>query len=114
MKISLCFRQLQIGVLERTSDGYSYTSNRANEQEIRELLGTFEYKLWDSKNRLSKILFPEFERILKSCSREDIVKRARLNTDDTKWNKLVKLSRLNWLTPNLYVQTVDYSGEKDN
>jgi len=104
IRITLCFRDLSLGILERTPSGYRYTSNIDNEQAARELLMAYDYTLWGAVGRESKALFPEFEHILRACRREDIVEIAGITERDTMWERLVKLSQLQWGTPNFYVQ----------
>ena len=106
MKICYCYRRKQLGVLEKIEDGYVYNSDIANEQYFRDkmMLVPREYGLWNSVNRKSKTLFPEMMDVVHSCSREDIVRRAQINHEDTPWERLVKLSSLKWLTQGFYVQ----------
>ena len=102
-KLTLFFRRLPVGFLRRTADGYQYTSYTDNEDLLRELLIASDYGLWRSFKRQSGKLFPEFKEILDSCSRKDIISSAGINETDSMWEKLVKLSRLSFFTPNFYV-----------
>ena len=111
IKLTLFFRRMPLGVLERTEKSYRYTSYLDNEQTLRELLIAHDYTLFGSFKREKKELFPEFKEILTNCSREDIQKNAGIDLQDSMWEKLVKLSRLNYLTPNLYVQQAPDIGE---
>jgi len=116
MRITLYFYKTPMGVLERNEKGYVYTSYIENEQMLRErrLMSDSEYSLWGSYKRGSKLLFPEFERIIEQCSRQDIVQNAEINSDDSKWDKLIKLSRLQWYPRGFYVQqTTDMEAERD-
>ena len=103
-KLTLYFRRMPLGFLEKTEEGYQYTSYADNEQILRDLLSAHDYRLWGSFKKEKKELFPEFEGILARCLREDIQKDAGIVPQDSLWEKLVKLSRLDYLTPNLYVQ----------
>ena len=111
-KITLHFRRIPLGVLERTENGYMYTSYPENEQTIHELLLAYGYKLWHSFKRENRMLFPEFEHIIKNCRRKDILEFAGITDRDSRWDKLEKLSRLEWFTSDLYVQqTTDIDEE---
>jgi len=116
IKVTLYFRFIPLGFLEKTENGYVYTSYIENEQQtqIMQLLKVYDYSLWSSFKRTKRKLFPEFERIVRECSRADIIKSAGIDSQDSMWDKLVKLSRLSWFTPNLYVQqTGDIESERN-
>jgi hypothetical protein len=54
-----------------------------------------EYDLWYSQSRKSKILFPDFMRFLKAAAkRKDILDRAEITSEDSDWEKFVKLGQL--------------------
>ena len=108
-KVTLCYRGLVLGVLEKTDCGYMYSSHYDNEQKARDsgLLTKSEYSLWYSKKRESKKLFPEFVEIINSCRRADIMELAYITTKDSTWEKIVKLSQLDWHTTNFYLQPFD-------
>jgi len=98
-----------MGVLERTERGYMFSSNLENEQKIKDvgILTSHDYSLWHSIKRENKKLFPEFVQIINNCRRADIIKAASITPQDSMWDKLVKLSRLSWYTPNFYVQPAE-------
>jgi len=108
-KIILYYRRIPLGALERTENGYMYSSDFENEQKVKNigLLTYSEYSLWNSTKRESKKLFPEFLEIINKCSRADIVEMASITSQDSMWDKLVKLSRLEYFTPNFYVQQTE-------
>ena len=105
LKIGYYYRGRLLGELEETKNGFSYTSNIDNEQYFMSshILTPSEYELWNSCKRVSKTLFSEFESLLKRCSRKDILETAGISSTDSKWEALVKLSKLEWNTPNTYV-----------
>ena len=110
LKIGLYYRGCQFGFLEKTENGYSYTSNIRTEERYRpsQVFPQADYSLWGSFKRGSKTLFAEFKYILYSCCRrEDIVGRARIEQNDSDWEKLVKLSKLDWFTPSFNVQQIN-------
>ena len=96
-----------MGVLENTEKGYVYTSNTENEQMLLDSkhLAHSMYSLWYSYNRVSKELFIDFQRILSKAKRRDIVERAEINSNDSDWEKLVKLSELKYYPSGFYVQS---------
>ena len=51
------------------------------------------------------VLFIDFQRILSKAKRRDIVERAEINSTDTDWEKLVKLSELMYYPSGFYVQS---------
>jgi hypothetical protein len=106
LKLTLLYRRIPLGVLEHNENGYAYTSYIENEQiAAGNLLLGPEYGLCGSFKRGSRKLFPVFEGILTKCSkREDILRRANIAPKESRWEKLVKLSQLQWFTPNYYVQ----------
>ena len=109
MRIGYYYRGYLLGALEKTENGYIYNSDIANEQYLldKHILTRSEYGLWNSINKESQTLFPEFEYIIMSCSRRrDILDRANICSTDSKWDKLVKLSARNWNTPNAYVNQI--------
>ena len=103
-KLTLYFRRVPLGFLERTEGGYQYTSYIDNEQILSDLLFASDYTLFGSYQREKKELSPEFTEILTRCSRKDIRESAGIDDRDSMWEQLVKLSRLSFLTPNFYVQ----------
>ena len=106
VKLTLFFRRIPLGVLERTENGYRYTSYIENEQKaVNDTpLLAYGYRLQFSSGRESPKLFPEFMGIIDSCSRKDILEQTGISPQDHPWEKLVKLSAVEWLTTNLYVQ----------
>jgi hypothetical protein len=104
MRLTLFYRRVPLGVLEKNENGYAYTSYIENEETTRGFLHDYQYGLRGSFKRESRKPFPVFEEILENCSRKDIQERANINPKDSKWEKLVKYSQLNWFTPNFYVQ----------
>jgi hypothetical protein len=116
IKLTLYFRRIPLGVLEKIENEYIYTSYIENEQQtqLMQLLTTYEYSLWGSSKRKTRKLFSEFEEIIIRCSRADILEYASINPQDSAWDKLIKLSRLQWFTPNFYVQqTKDIEAERN-
>ena len=112
-RLTLFFREIPLGFLERTEKGYRYTSYPENEQIAYDLLLANDYSLWHSIRREKKILFAEFEQILQNCRRKDIVEDSGILDTDSRWEKLSKLAALQWFTPNLYVQhTTDIDEER--
>jgi len=110
MKLTLFYCDLQMGVLEKTEKGYVYNSNIENEERMidlieSKLLPDSVYSLWYSYNRVSKELFIEFQRIVSKAKRRDIVERAEITSNDTLWEKLVKLSELRYYPTGFYVQS---------
>ena len=109
MKICYMYGKKKLGVLEKTEDGYVYNSDLANEQYFRDrMILTYScksYSLWHSANRKSRALFPEMMNVVRSCWRADILEHAKINPNDTPWERLVKLSQLKWYPNNhFYVQ----------
>ena len=104
LRLWYCSRQM--GMLERTKQGYKYTSNTESEQQLlrQGALDRSEYDLWGSKERESKALFEDFEKILEETSRKDILERAGINSNDSQWDRLVKLARLKYFPRGFYVQ----------
>jgi hypothetical protein len=107
MQLTLFYRGIPLGVVERTENGYRYTSYTENEQEPlkRRWFTQSDYNLWGSFKREKPMLFSEFEKIISDCRRSDILEAAEINPKDSLWDKLVKLSHLNWhQSNNFYVQ----------
>ena len=98
------FNSTVLGFIEKTEQGYLYTSIAPNEQRYRyDYSFRNDYSLFDSINRESDVLFPEFKRFLFS-RRSDTLERAKIDATDSEWIKLVKLSKLNWFPSGFYVQ----------
>jgi hypothetical protein len=105
MELSYCFCGVQLGVLTRTAKGYAYTSNLANEEKLRDhTVVRGNYNLWWSLKRESRVHFPEMEIFLTQCLRQDIQERAGISQQDSRWDKLVKLSRLHWYPAGFYLE----------
>ena len=102
-----------MGILEKTDAGYSYTSDVANEQYLKDkwLIDESNYGLFKSHKRESETLFIDFERLLwnvrPDCldkanisfaySDNDKVYKPYLNhaiVTDPSWEALIKLSFL--------------------
>jgi len=108
-KLKYMYCEREMGILEKVENGYRYTSNVANEQALLEegLLAYSEYSLWFSHNRESQKLFVDFTKFLEETSRRDILERAGITPEDSKWEKLVKLSKLMWFPRGFYVQILE-------
>ena len=105
MRIYYYYCSTVLGFVEKTEDGYMYTSNIPNERELKKnlLITESRYTLFDSFERESKELFPEFKEFCRSM-RDDILCRAKINSGDSEWDMLVKLSKLKWYPSGFYVQ----------
>ena len=99
----------EMGILEKVENGYKYMSNVENEQMLLDkgLLAYYEYNLWFSYNRESKVLFADFKKFLAEVKRKDILERAGITPEDSKWETLVKLSKLKWFPSGFYVQMLE-------
>lgn len=112
MQLHYYFCDVPLGVLTKTEKGFADTSNIANEQKLRDhIVVSCEYNLWGCLNRESRELFPEMERFLIKCSRKDIQEMAGISPQDSKWDKLVKLSRLRFYPSGFYT---DIQSERRN
>ena len=127
MKIGFYYNSTLLGYLEKTKNGFAYTSNIPNEKMLIKkrfliygdnsyrLLNSFSYQLWNSFKREKRMLFPEFEDLLITISRRaDIMKRAKIEPTDSRWEKLVKLSALKFYPSGFYVQQVDLSSSSNS
>jgi len=114
-KLSVCYRTVVLGQLSKNSNGdFVYESNLQNEEKLLKqgVLTKSEYELWGSDKRSSDTLFPDIKNILKNFSREDILATAGINSSDSDWNKLVKLSKFEVGSTNLYIQQVTSANNK--
>jgi len=95
-KVGYFYCKTPLGILERTENGYVYNSNISNEQSLKDeqILTSSEYDLWNSLNRESPELFPDIVKVIEAFSREDILKRAKVTSCDSIWEKLVKIAQL--------------------
>jgi len=116
MKLTYFFCRIPLGVLEKTDNGYAYTSYTANEHWLlnRGSLCYSEYGLWDSYGRESRKLFQDMEELLAQCSRRDILERAGISPQDSRWEKLVKLAQLKFFPSGFYVQPTGDMEEESN
>jgi len=116
VKLTYFYGNVPLGVLEKTEGGYVYTSYTANEEmlQMRGHLYYSEYGLWHSYKRESKKLFPDMENVIDACSRSDIQERAGICPEDSRWKKLVKLSRLKFFPSGFYVQPTKDMEEESN
>lgn len=105
VKLILFYCTTPLGVLEKSNNGYVYTSNIKNEQRLSEehLLISSDYNLYNSFKRESRKLFPEFERFIEQ-TRKDILERAGILPEDSQWDILVKLSQRPTFPSGFYVQ----------
>lgn len=108
MKLDYVYGDTVIGQLEKKADGkFIYTPNVTNQKKLLErnkALGGLERGLWNSESIESDELLAAFDRVIKDFSREDIIKKAQINAEDTKWDKLVKLSKLNVFASTFHVR----------
>ena len=125
MKIYYYYGTTVLGFVEKTENGYMYTSNIPNEQKLKSkwLITESDYKLFDSFERESEELFPEFKKLIPGDDpdeydpmtyyqnayysrriRPDIIDRAKINFGNSEWEMLVKMSKLNWFPSGFYVQ----------
>jgi len=113
MKLKYFYCTTPLGILERTPNGYKYTSNVRNEQRLKEgyLLTEANYGLWNSSGAESSELFPDIERVL-DTRREDIWERAGVTPQDSKWEKLVKISQLPTFPSGFFLRVTDDTDEE--
>jgi hypothetical protein len=106
----------EMGILEKVENGYKYTSNAENEQMLLEkgFLDHSEYSLWFSYGRENKVLFADFDEFLAEVQRRDILERAGITPADSRWEKLVKLSKLTWYPRGFYVQVLEGETKQDS
>ena len=99
----------EMGILEKVENGYKYTSNVENEQMLLEkgFIEHSEYSLWSSCGRENNVLFADFDEFLAEVQRKDILERAGITSEDSRWEKLVKLSKLTWFPRGFYVQVLE-------
>ena len=114
-KVCFYYCTTPLGVLVKTSRGYSYTSNTRNEQRLKDELHLHEsnYTLFDSCKRESEELFPEFKCLIPpleadeyerlrcpdgNSNRAGIIKRAGICVEDSEWEKLIKLAKLSFFS----------------
>ena len=112
MKLRYMFRGTELGILEKIDKKkYMYNSNVSNEQRLINTCVSFRvsnYSLLNSENKESSYLFGEFELLVDDFMKSDSIREsARIKNRDSKWEKLVKFSKLNYFTPGFYVQMVD-------
>ena len=124
MKIFYYYGSTVLGFVEKTENGFMYTSNIPNEQKLRSerLITESDYKLFDSFERESEELFSEFKQLIPGNDpdeydpttywqnpynrrvRPDTIDRAKINFGDSEWEMLTKMSKLNWFPSGFYVQ----------
>ena len=115
-KLTFFYCDTPLGFLEKTENGYSYTSYIENEQMLKDkqFLFDFEYDLWYSSNRNSRELFTDIENFLEDFSRADIQERAEINPQDSVWEKLIKFASLNIFPSGFYLQQTKNIEEERN
>ena len=105
MRLTYYYCTTPLGILEKTPNGYKYTSNVRNEQRLREkrILSNMTYSLWNSCGEESSELFPDIERVLDE-TRENTLEMAGVTPQDSKWDKLVKVAQLRAFPSGFYLQ----------
>lgn len=105
--IKLCYKEFELGTLsfdEQTKE-YIYNSNLENEQKAKEKYSAMEfYYLSNSVDRRSKRLFDNFTEFSSSFDRSDIVRKAKIEKDDSIFEKLTKIAKLNLFYENFYIK----------
>ena len=115
IKLNFYWRGYRLGQIEKTKNGYIYTSNIKNEQRYEmEICST--YKLFGSNERESAELFPEFKKTIEGIETalprilvkdapkyqygsemDALIKVAlekwNISPDDSEWDKLVKFAQ---------------------
>jgi len=95
-----------LGILEKSNIGYIYTSYTGNEHYYREYKrpAHFSYELWNSDKKGLLLLPYDIYEFLNNCKREDIVAKAKIEPNDSEWERMVKLSKLNVMEGRFYVK----------
>ena len=104
-----------MGILSKANIGYIYTSYVGNEIYYKDYknVAHISYELWNY-NEKSFFNFPfDIREFLSNCKRKDIVEDARIEPCDSDWDRLVKLSKLNFGDSRFYLKpTKDIEEER--
>lgn len=95
MKVDVFFKDYHLGELTFKDGNYIYNSNLAGEKNFKEnMVSALFYGLFDSKNLHLKNL-PEFlQNYLNLQNNEFVCEQAKINVNDTDFEKLYKFSFL--------------------
>lgn len=95
--IVFCFKEFDLGILsfDKEANEFVYDSLLENEKEAEKKYGLDFYSLKESMRKRSKTLFKQFNEFVDCLTRPDIIRLAKINNDDSLFEKLEKLSRLN-------------------
>ena len=114
MKLKYFYNTTPLGTLEKTQEGYKYTSNVRNEERLREkrILSNMNYSLWNSSGQESADIPPDIMKAL-ATMRGEILERAGVTPEDSIWDVLVKVSRRKTLPSGFYLQEDELTQETD-
>ena len=105
--IKLYYKEFELGYLtfDYENNVFVYNSNVENENKAKaKYLGMEFYYLSNSKNKRQKILFENFIEYTECLGRTDIIEKAKIQKDDTLYEKLEKIAKLNWNNEGFYIK----------
>ena len=108
VKLVYNFRDLPLGELQYDVDSKEYIYNSYIKNEAiakKQTLGLLDYHLYNSRNLKSKDLFIDFKMWI-DHNRGDIIKMCKIGKDDSDWEKLVKIAKINNITMGDYKLSV--------
>ena len=119
MKLKYFFCRTELGELEKTDENtYVYNSDMVNEQNLLRLSEEFNasnYTLQNSQSRESTVLFHDFKELIDNFSNKNLIRAsAKIDGNESDWEKLVKFAKLKYFTPTFYVQLADEENKQNS
>ncbi len=104
--VILCFREYELGVLsfDKENEEFIYNSFIESERTALELYDLDGYYLAGSHNKRSKRLFSIFGEFAACLTRGDIVRLAGILSEDSLFEKLDKLSKINMIDDGYHIR----------
>ncbi len=104
MKINVYYKEIKLGELSHVTNNYIYKANKQNiEKAHKKGYITFLYKCDDSF--ISEELPFSLQNLIPTEKQQDILLLADINKNDSDFEKLYKLSKLDLETTDFYVKS---------
>lgn len=105
-QIYLYFKEINLGFLSQENDVFVWFPNLRNIELFEKQNPAFEdFLLLERKEPVvyTKIPF-HYSDFISACSRADLVKKAGINTQDSEFEKLYKLAKLDFSNQDFYIK----------
>ena len=105
MKVHLLYREFNLGSLEASPNGFVWTPNLSNITEASKKYIGMDMFLLEKEPTLYKIIPWHYKDFLINADRPDLKQKANIQNSDSDFEKLYKLSKLNFFSSEFIIKS---------